>query len=145
MKPQIIKTKAGDLVVLARTDYEVLRRRAREIGHEDAGTARILKRSDAALAAGRDVMLPAAVAEAIARGESALRAVREWRGMTQAQLGSEATSVGQGTVSALETGRRQGTPAHWRQLARALRVPLNLLMAERSPAASLTAALSRRR
>jgi len=127
MKPQFIKTEGGELVVLARSDYEALVKRAKGVS-EDEGTARIIARSDAALDAGDEIELPASVAEAIARGESALRIVREWRGMTQMYLGEIKTNIGQSTISALENGTRRGTAAVWRQLAEVLRVPTDLLI-----------------
>ncbi len=126
MKPQVIKTESGDeLVVLSRASYDALVRRARG---EDAGTARIVAKSSAALRAGTDIEVPSHVAEAIARGESPLRAIREWRGMTQTDLGEIKTRIGQSTISALENGTRRGTPAVWKKLAEVLRVPLDLLI-----------------
>lgn len=95
---------------------------------EDAGTARIIAHSDAALAAGLDIELPADVAEAIIGGKSPLRAVREWRRMTQVAL-SEATEIDQGTISDMErTGG--GKVANWRAAATALKVPLDLIVPE---------------
>jgi len=129
MKPQIIKTDAGDLVVLPRAEYDAMRRRARAADDEDAGTARIVDRGRARQRAG-EVMLPSVVAKAIFDGERPLRAIRKWRGLTQAELGDEKTTIGQSTVAALESGRRHGTADQWRQLARALGVSLDLLMAE---------------
>jgi DNA-binding XRE family transcriptional regulator len=128
MKPQFIKTESGELVVLARSDYEALVKRAEGLGNEDESVARIIARSNAALDAGDEVELPASVAEAIARGENALRVVREWRGMTQMYLGEMKTNVGQSTISALENGTRRGTAAVWKQLAEVLRVPTDLLI-----------------
>lgn len=128
MKPQIIKTEHGELVVLRRRDYDDLVKRAKAAASEDEGTARIVARSNAALAAGRDMELPSAVAEAIACGESPLRVIREWRGMTQKQLGEVRTDIGQSAVSALENGTRRGTTAVWRKLADVLRVPMDILV-----------------
>ncbi len=130
MKPQIIKTENDELIVLPRRDYDALVKRAKRAGSEDEGTARIVAMSSAALAAGQDVELPADVAEAIARGESALRVIREWRGMTQTQLGEMKTDIGQSTISTLENGTRRGTTAVWKQLAAALRVPMDILIPE---------------
>jgi ribosome-binding protein aMBF1 (putative translation factor) len=128
MKPQVIKTEDGELIVLPRRDYDALVKRARKAGGEDEGTARIVARSNAALTAGQEVALPADVAEAIARGDSALRVIREWRGMTQMQLGEMKTNIGQSTISALESGARRGTTAVWKQLAAVLRVPMDVLI-----------------
>jgi DNA-binding XRE family transcriptional regulator len=130
MKPQTITIKGEELVLLRRVDYEALLARTKVETNEDAGTARIVARSKAALAAGRDVELPAEVAEAIARGENALRVIRTWRGLTQVELGYSKTDIGQSTISALENGTRQGTPAIWKRLAQVLRVPMEVLIPE---------------
>jgi hypothetical protein len=127
MKVQIIETDGDELVVMSRRDYDELVKRAGS-GDEDVGTARIVRTSTAALEAGQDLELPSNLAEAIARGENALRAVRQWRGMTQIELGEERTSIGQSTISALENGTRRGTPAMWKQLAEVLQVPMEMLI-----------------
>jgi Helix-turn-helix len=127
MKPQIIKTDEGtELVVLPRKDYEALLARAKD--NENAGTARIVARSNANLRAGLDVKLPAEVAEAIANGQNPLRVIREWRDWTQVYLGEMKTNIGQSTISALESGTRRGTPTVWKQLADVLKVPMELLI-----------------
>ena len=128
MKPQIIKTDTGELVVLPRAEYENLVKRAEARVDEDAGTARLVASSNAALAAGQEIELPANVAEAIARGESPLRVIRQWRGMTQIDLGEMKTDIGQSMISALEKGTRRGTPAMWKRLAEVLRVPMDVLI-----------------
>jgi DNA-binding XRE family transcriptional regulator len=126
MKPQFIKTESGELVVLARSDYDALVKRAKG-ANEDEGTARIIARSDAALGAGQELELPADVAEAIARGENPLRVIRDWRGKTQMYLAFK-TNIDQSTISALENGTRRGTVTVWKRLADALRVPTDLLI-----------------
>ena len=128
MKPQFIKTEGEELVVLPRRDYEALVKRAKKVSGEDDKIARIVKKSDEALAAGDEVELPSKVAEAIARGENPLRVIREWRGMTQMYLGEMKTKIGQSTISALESGSRRGTTAVWKQLARVLEVPMDILI-----------------
>lgn len=67
---------------------------------------------------GRD-FLPAEVADRIIEGERPLKALREWRGLSQTQL-AERTGLPQPTVALLERGRRKGTLAKWRAIARAL-------------------------
>ena len=126
MKPQFIKTESGELVVLARSDYEALVKRAKGAS-EDEGTARVIARSDAALGAGQELELPADVAEAIARGENPLRVIREWQGKTQMYLAFK-TNIDQSTISALENSTRRGTVTVWKRLAEALRVPTDLLI-----------------
>jgi hypothetical protein len=62
----------------------------------------------APLCRGEDVAWPVAVWEAIEGGMGPIRAVRQWRGLTQAQL-SELIGSPQGYVSTLEKGERKGS------------------------------------
>ena len=94
MKPQFIKTEGEELVVLPRRDYEALVKRAKKVSNEEEKIARVIKKSNDALAAGDEIELPSKVAEAIARGENPLRVIREWRGMTQMYLGEVKTDIG---------------------------------------------------
>jgi transcriptional regulator with XRE-family HTH domain len=55
------------------------------------------------------------------KGERLLRALRNWRGETQAQLAA-ATGLGQGYLSDLEAGHRKGTAETLHKIAAALRV-----------------------
>jgi predicted transcriptional regulator len=57
---------------------------------------------------------------------NALRVVREWRGKTQLYI-SHKTSIGQGYISDLESGRRRGTTAALKKIADVLKVPLDLI------------------
>jgi predicted transcriptional regulator len=93
---------------------------------EDAGTRRIVRRARAAVARGEDVILPKAVADRLI-DENPIRVIREWRDMTQSDL-TDAAGMTQGYLSDLETGRRRGTAESLAKLARALRVPLDLLV-----------------
>jgi mRNA-degrading endonuclease RelE of RelBE toxin-antitoxin system/DNA-binding XRE family transcriptional regulator len=123
--PQIIRTPGGEeLVVLPRADYEALLDRA---GHEaeDADDAAIYDARKAELAAG-GVVLPPEVGAAMLRGESRLKAIRNWRGETQLHLNSK-TGIGQGYLSDLENGRRTGAPETIAKLAQALNVPVEWL------------------
>jgi DNA-binding XRE family transcriptional regulator len=127
MKPQIIKSESGEeLIVLPRRAYEELVA-ARD--DEDIAAARLLRRAEAALASGGEVVLPGKVAEAIARGARPIKVMREWRGLTQAQLGKASGGLTQGYISQLESGASEGTPKALRAIAKALRVPVGLLVA----------------
>jgi hypothetical protein len=120
--PQIIRTPGGEeLVVLPRAEYEALLERA-DHEAEDADDVAIY---DARKAAGEGV-LPPEVSAAILRGESRLKAIRNWRGETQLHL-SFKTGIGQGYLSDLESGRRTGTPETIAKLAQALGVPVEWL------------------
>jgi hypothetical protein len=120
--PQIIRTPGGEeLVVLSRAEYEALLERA-DHEAEDADDVAIY---DARKAAGEGV-LPPEVSAAILRGESRLKAIRNWRDETQLHL-SFKTGIGQGYLSDLESGRRAGTPETIAKLAQALSVPVEWL------------------
>ena len=125
--PQIIKTPSGEeLVVLPRHEYEALLERANHEDEDEADVA-IYDARKAELAAGGTV-LPEEVSAAILRGESRIKAIRNWRDETQLHL-SFKTGIGQGYLSDLESGRRAGTPETLRKLAKALKVPVEWLTA----------------
>jgi DNA-binding XRE family transcriptional regulator len=120
--PQIIRSPSGEeMVVIPRAEYEALLERA-DHDAEDAEDVAIYDARKAELAAG-GLVLPAAVSAAVLRGESRLRAIRNWRDVTQVYLAHK-TNIGQGYLSDLESGRRTGTPETIAKLARALDVPV---------------------
>jgi len=121
------KTAKGELAILPRKEYEALVAKAAE-AIEDTGTARLVARARKDVAEGAP-LIPMDVAERIAAGEHPIRAVRVWRDITQLEL-SHRTNIGQGYISDLENGRRKGTVAALRVIAEALRVPLDILIAE---------------
>jgi len=83
--PQIIRTPNGEeLVVLPRAEYEALLERANHEA-EDADDVAVYDTRKAELAAGAGV-LPAEVSAAILRGDSRLKAIRNWRGETQLRV-----------------------------------------------------------
>lgn len=123
--PQIIRTPSGEeLVVLPRSEYEALLERA-DHHAEDADDIAIYDARKAELAAG-GVVLPREVSAAILRGESRLKAIRNWRDETQRHLNFK-TGISQGYLSDLESGRRTGTPETIAKLAQALNVPVEWL------------------
>ena len=123
--PQIIRTPAGEeLVVLPRAEYEALLARA-DPDAEDADDVAVYDAGKAGLAAG-GVVLPPEVSAAILRGESRLKAIRNWRGETQLRLNFK-TNIGQGYLSDLESGRRTGSHETIAKLAKALDVPVEWL------------------
>lgn len=125
-KPQFITTPLGEeLVVLSKAEYEALISAAELVDEDDADVA-IYDQRVAALAAGRDEVLPVEVANGLLRGESRLKAIRKWRGLTQADL-AERVGVGQGYLSELEGGRKRGAPDTLAALAQALNVPASWL------------------
>jgi hypothetical protein len=127
MKAQTITSPSGDeLVVLPRSDYEALVAAA-EGRDEDADDIAIYDQRKAQLAAGLDARLPPEVSARLLKGESLLKALRNWRDVTQMQL-SVKTGLGQGYLSDLESGRRKGTPETLRIIAAALDAPAQWLV-----------------
>jgi hypothetical protein len=118
-------TNKGEVAILPRKEYEALAAKAEETD-EDLGTARLVARARKEIAAGSP-LIPKGVVDRIAGGENALRVLREWRGKTQLYLANK-TNLGQGYISDLESGRRKGTAAALRNIADALKVPLDLLV-----------------
>jgi len=125
MNVRFKKTGKGEVAILPRKEYEALAAKAAE-ADEDAGTARLVARARKEIAAGAP-LIPKAVADRIAKGENALRVLREWRDVPQLYL-SYKTDIGQGYLSDLENGRRKGTTEVWKRIASALKVPLDLLV-----------------
>src|ERR1700737_3790469 len=116
----------GDLAVLPRIDYDRLVARAAE-AQEDAAASRIVRSSTRAIKEGREVVLPKAVADRLANGDNAVRVIREWRGMIQGEL-AVAAGISQNYLSEIETGRRKGPAGLQKKFARALGVPMDLLI-----------------
>src|SRR5437660_3152685 len=84
-EPQIIRTPSGEeIVVLPRAEYEALLERA-DHEAEDADDVAIYDARKAELVAGGGA-LPPEVSAAILRGDSRLKAIRNWRGKTQLYL-----------------------------------------------------------
>jgi hypothetical protein len=76
--PQIIRTPNGEELVVPRAEYEALLARADHEG-EDADDVVICDARKAELTAD-GVVLPSEASAAILRGETRLKATRNWRG-----------------------------------------------------------------
>ena len=114
---QIIRTEAGEeLVVISRREYDALRAQLGDEEAEDRMTLVI-----AAEARG-EAPLPESVSAAMLAGDSLLKALRKWRGLTQTGVASEA-DINQGYLSELEAGAKTGAPETLRRLARLYDVP----------------------
>src|SRR5258708_2489250 len=109
-KSQIIHTDGEDLIVIARSEYEALLARAGDEASEDTMTARIIAATDAKIARGEDVALPATVWAAIESGEHPIRAIRKHRGLTQIEV-AERAGLRQGYIPHLEAGEHEGSAA----------------------------------
>jgi len=126
-KSQIIHTDGEDLVVITRSDYEALLARAGDEASEDAMTARIIEATDAKIARGEDVALPATVWDAIEGGEHPIRAIRNYRRLTQIEVAEQA-GLRQGYIADIEAGKKTGSATSLKAIAAALRVPLDVLV-----------------
>jgi DNA-binding transcriptional regulator YiaG len=114
---QILKTDSGEeLVVLTRREYDALMARLGEEDAEDRMTLLI------AAEARSEEPLPDAISQRVLAGDSLLKALRLWRGLTQMAL-AEASNINQGYLSELETGAKSGAPDTLKLLARTLDVP----------------------
>jgi hypothetical protein len=125
MNVRFQRTARGEVAILPRKEYEVLVAKAAE-ADEDRGTARLVGLARDAVTVGAP-LLPKDVVDRLAKGDSPVRVLREWRELTQLYL-SVKTGLSQGYISDVETGRRNGTAAALRLIADALKVPLDLLV-----------------
>jgi DNA-binding XRE family transcriptional regulator len=124
---QFIRAPDGsDLAVLPRTDYDRLVALAAD-AQEDVAASRVIGNSIQALKEGRDVVLPKIVVDRLADGENPVRVIREWREMIQGEL-AVAVGISPNYLSEIETGRRKGPAELQKKLARALGVPMDLLV-----------------
>jgi hypothetical protein len=125
MNVRFKKTDKGEVAILPRKDYETLAAKAAE-ADEDIGTARLVARARKEIA-NCAPLIPKQIVDRIAKGENALRVLREWRDETQLHVAFK-TNIGQGYLSDLESGRRKGTTAALKKIAEFLNVPLDLLV-----------------
>ena len=127
MNPQIIKAPNGEeLVVLTRAEYDALVAAA-EPNDEDADDVAIFDERMAELATGGDARLPPQVTSAMLHGDSLLKALRNWRDITQMEL-SFRTNLSQNYISELESGRRKGTKETLALIAEKLNVDKSWLI-----------------
>jgi DNA-binding XRE family transcriptional regulator len=111
-----------DTVTIPRTEYDRLRHAI-----EDLADLQVYDRAMAALASGKDELIPASFADRLMEGESPLRVYREVRGLSQAEL-ARVSGVNRVQILDIEAGRKSGSVETLRRLARALRVDLDDLV-----------------
>jgi DNA-binding XRE family transcriptional regulator len=124
MNVRFKKTARGEVAILPRADYERLAAIADE-AREDAGMIRLVAKARREIAEGGP-LIPIEYVDRMAKGESPIAVMREFRKLTQAKL-ARATGLGQGYISDLENGNRRGTVDALRSIAKALKVPLDLI------------------
>ena len=115
----IVTPQGEELVVLTRRDYEDLLARAEMA--EDRKTRLLVARTDGATA------LPEAVWESIEAGVHPVKAIRRFRGMTQAAL-ARASGLSQSYIADIERSRKSGRSRTLKAVARSLSVPLEDLI-----------------
>ncbi|MGJ5208548.1 helix-turn-helix domain-containing protein [Bradyrhizobium sp. HKCCYLR20261] len=126
IRPQTIRSPSGEeLIVLTRAEFDALIAAAAD-RLEDADDVAIFDERTAALRDGGDARLPAEVTAAMLSGDSLLRALRRWKGLTQTEL-AERTNLAQGYISDLETRRKDGTDETLKAIAAALDVDASWL------------------
>ncbi len=118
INPKFVDIGGAEMVLLTRAEFDALMEVV-EDAEEDAELSAIYDQRMADLKAGYDVILPVEVSARCCKGESLLRAVRNWRGLTQAEV-AEKSGLTQGYLSDLEAGKREGTPQTLRKIAEAM-------------------------
>jgi len=121
IRPQTILTPSGDeLIVLTRAEFDALTAAVAD-QLEDADDVAAFDESMAALQNGQDARLPAEVTAAMLSGDSLIRALRRWKGLTQADI-AERTKLAQGYISDLENRHKTGTDETLHAIAAALEI-----------------------
>jgi DNA-binding XRE family transcriptional regulator/PHD/YefM family antitoxin component YafN of YafNO toxin-antitoxin module len=117
-KPQIITSPSGEeLVVLPRREYE------------DLVETAVARRTEVALASGREELLSAEETAALVAAPAPLAFWRKKRGQTQTQLAA-AVGVSQNFLSDLERSKARGDVTLYAKLARYLDVSIEDLVPE---------------
>lgn len=120
MSAQTIVTPAGErLVMLPEAEYQALLTAA-----EDADDRASVREFNRRLARGEEELLPSSVVDRLLAGENPVRVWREHRGLTATAL-ADMTGLGQGLLSEIETGKREGTVDTLRKLSVALGLTLD--------------------
>ena len=126
MEPQFIHTPNGDtLVVLPLADYEALRTQAE--GAEDLADLAKYHECMRDLESGKDEFLPAELTNYFLSGNSLLKSIRLWRGMSEIEV-AEKAEIHTEHLLALESKAASGTEEILGRLAAALNVKLNCLI-----------------
>ena len=114
MTVQTLKTDAGEeLVVMSRRAYDALLAQLGDEVAEDRMTLLL------AAEARSEAPLPVAVSNAVLAGDSLLKALRNWRGLTQVEL-AQGAGLTQSFLSEMEAGAKTGSPETLTKLARHL-------------------------
>lgn len=123
---QVIKTPKGDeMVVLSRKEYDRLTHMAYD---EDAHDMALVAAQMNKIKTGKTTLIPESVVKAIAvTGVHPIRAWREYRGLTAEQLAKKA-KLARATISQMETGKRKGTVAAYKAIAKVFGISVGSLI-----------------
>lgn len=113
---KLVTDTGEELIVLSRRDYDALLARAGDEEAEDRMTLVLAAEARA------EEPLPDTVSAAVLNGENLLKALRIWRGLTQADL-AHRVGINQGYLSELENRSKMGTHDTLAKLAEGLDVP----------------------
>ncbi|MES2441672.1 MAG: helix-turn-helix transcriptional regulator [Pseudomonadota bacterium] len=121
MTVQIVDIAGQKMAILPEAEYRHLAEIAEENADIDAAV-----RAERRHAEGEEYV-PAALVERLVNGEPPLKVWREYRGLTQQELGAR-LGLSKMTISGLETGKRDTSSRNWRRLAGALSVDIDDLI-----------------
>ncbi len=113
----MMEANMNEMVTIPRAEYEALL-----AAREDLEDITVY---DQAKAKG-GVSIPDEYVGRILDGESPVRAIRDWRGMTQQQL-AEASGVNRIQIVNIESGKRSGSVATLKRIAEALAIDLDVI------------------
>lgn len=117
------KTPNGeDMIVLSKSDYEMLLERA-ELAEDIAAVDAYRKK----LAAGEEEAIPEEFANRLIDGESPIRIYRELRGLSAREL-AEKTGISAAFLSEIENGKKEGGVSTLKKIAQALGVTIDDLV-----------------
>jgi DNA-binding Xre family transcriptional regulator len=117
------KTPNGeDMVVLSKSDYEMLLERA-ELAEDIAAVDAYRKK----LAAGEEEAIPEEFANRLIDGENPVRVYRELRGLSAREL-AEKTGISAAFLSEIENGKKEGGVSTLKKIAQALGVIIDDLV-----------------
>lgn len=120
MDRNIITTPGGErLVLVPEAEYDRLIE-AREMIEDVAAYDKAKRR----LKSGEDELIPSDVVKRLLAGDNAIRVWRRHRGLSVKAL-ADKTGLAQPYVSQVETGRRDGTVATLKKIAKALDVTID--------------------
>jgi DNA-binding Xre family transcriptional regulator len=111
-----------DMIVLSRSDYELLLERA-ELA-EDIAAIETYRRK---LAAGEEEAIPEEFANRLIDGENPIRVYRDLRGLSAREL-ADKTGISAAFLSELENGKKEGGVSTLKKIAQALRVTIDDLV-----------------